>query len=87
MEGSGDMMMRAVDVDAKLNEIESITLEDPPLPSDDLEVLPPTIREDINQLLKQFRKNFLHPNKEIAKSKAKWKPKANVKWDFVCRKD
>ena len=46
LEGSGDMMMRAVDVDRKLNEIESITLEDPPLPSDDLEVLPHTIRED-----------------------------------------
>ena len=87
LEGSGDMMMRAVDVDRKLNEIESITLEDPPLPSDDLEVLPHTIREDINQLLKQFRKNFPHPNKEIAKRKAKLRQKANVKWDFVCRKD
>ena len=54
--------------------VESVKLEDPPVPSDDMEVLPPKVRIHVSHMLKQFRKNF--------------KPrKSGLKWHLVCRKD
>ena len=54
--------------------VETVTLQDPPVPSDDMEVLPPKVRKHVSHMLKQFRKNF--------------KPrKSGLKWHLVCRKD
>ncbi len=80
-EENGDFSLKQVRSGVKLNAVESVTLEDPPLPSDDLEVLPHTMREDITLLLNQFRKNF---ERKTSLTKVK---SPSIKWEFVCRKD
>jgi hypothetical protein len=81
LEDNSDLTLKQLRSGMKLNAIESVTLEDPPLPSDDLEVLPHTMREDIIQSLNQFRKNF-----ETKTSLTNVKSRS-IKWEFVCRKD